>query len=270
MGVFDAAPKRRRRRRRRWQASARRLARLRVGRASALRGRRSALLARAFGDPAEIAIGKVRVAVPRTSLPWRFRRRRMSRQSFPSSASTAAAARWPGDTRRGGSRARRARLLPLGDRLPNVWSIASAAPRGGFDAVIGNPPYVRQELLGEEVKRALKAGYAAFDGMADLYVYFYEQALRLLSPGGRLSYVVTNKWLRAGYAEALAGRVRRARRTRVHRRLRPRQALSSRTPTSSPAWSWCVVPCRPKTPARAPRSASSRARTCRARVSPQL
>ena len=41
--------------------------------------------------------------------------------------------------------------------------------------------------------------------MADLYVYFFEQGLRLLRPGGRLSYVVTNKWLRAGYAEALRG-----------------------------------------------------------------
>jgi hypothetical protein len=90
--------------------------------------------------------------------------------------------------------------------FPNVWTkIASGAPEGGFDAIIGNPPYVRQELLGEEVKRALKADYAAWDGMADLYVYFYEQALRLLKPGGRLSFVVTNKWLRAGYAEELRG-----------------------------------------------------------------
>jgi len=88
--------------------------------------------------------------------------------------------------------------------FPNVWSdLASSSPRGGFDAVIGNPPYVRQELLGAEVKRALKADYTAFDGMADLYVYFYEQGLRLLKPGGRLSYVVTNKWLKAGYAEGL-------------------------------------------------------------------
>ena len=88
--------------------------------------------------------------------------------------------------------------------FPNVWSnLLSPEPNGGFDAVIGNPPYVRQELLGEEVKRALKADYSAYDGMADLYVYFYEQALRLLRPGGRLSYVVTNKWLKAGYAEAL-------------------------------------------------------------------
>jgi hypothetical protein len=88
--------------------------------------------------------------------------------------------------------------------FPNVWSnLLSAEPTGGFDAVIGNPPYVRQELLGDEVKRALQANYAAFAGMADLYVYFYEQGLRLLRPGGRLSYVVTNKWLKAGYAEAL-------------------------------------------------------------------
>lgn len=71
--------------------------------------------------------------------------------------------------------------------------------------MIGNPPYVRQELLGDEPKRALKPAYASFDGMADLYVYFFEQGLRLLRPGGRLSYVVTNKWLRAGYAEALRG-----------------------------------------------------------------
>jgi len=52
-------------------------------------------------------------------------------------------------------------------------------------------------------KRALKRGYKAIDGMADLYVYFYEQGLRLLKPGGRMSYVVTNRWLKAGYAEEL-------------------------------------------------------------------
>lgn len=88
--------------------------------------------------------------------------------------------------------------------FPNVWQrLASAEPEGGFDAVIGNPPYVRQELLGDEVKRALKSGYASYSGMADLYVYFYEQGLRLVRPGGRMSYVVTNKWLKAGYAEEL-------------------------------------------------------------------
>jgi Eco57I restriction-modification methylase len=98
----------------------------------------------------------------------------------------------------------RERFLHWEIAFPNVWQrLASAEPEGGFDAVIGNPPYVRQELLGDEVKRALKSGYASYSGMADLYVYFYEQGLRLLRPGGRMSYVVTNKWLKAGYAEEL-------------------------------------------------------------------
>lgn len=73
---------------------------------------------------------------------------------------------------------------------------------GGFDLVVGNPPYVRQELLGD-LKPHFERTFRAFHGMADLYVYFFEQGLRLLRPGGRLSFVVTNKWLKAGYAEPL-------------------------------------------------------------------
>jgi hypothetical protein len=57
--------------------------------------------------------------------------------------------------------------------FPNVWAkLTSDEPQGGFDAIIGNPPYVRQELLGELIKRALKKAYKAYDGMADLYIYF--------------------------------------------------------------------------------------------------
>ncbi len=73
---------------------------------------------------------------------------------------------------------------------------------GGFDVVVGNPPYVRAELLGP-YKRHWERRFATYHGSADLYVYFYELGLRLLKPGGRLAYVVTNKWLKAGYAEAL-------------------------------------------------------------------
>jgi hypothetical protein len=73
---------------------------------------------------------------------------------------------------------------------------------GGFDVVVGNPPYVRQELL-SPIKPHLEGHFASYHGMADLYVYFYELGLRLLKPGGRLSLVVTNKWLKAGYAEPL-------------------------------------------------------------------
>ncbi|MEB3211906.1 MAG: DNA methyltransferase, partial [Leptolyngbyaceae bacterium] len=73
---------------------------------------------------------------------------------------------------------------------------------GGFYVVIGNPPYVRQELL-TPFKPYLQEHYAAYDGVADLYVYFYEKGVNILRPNGVLSYIVTNKWLRAGYGEPL-------------------------------------------------------------------
>lgn len=76
-------------------------------------------------------------------------------------------------------------------------------PRAGFDAVVGNPPYVRQEELGP-YKAYFAAAYPeTYDGVADLYVYFYQQGLRLARTGGRMSYIVTNKWMRAGYGQAL-------------------------------------------------------------------
>lgn len=99
--------------------------------------------------------------------------------------------------------AKQRRFLHWQPAFPGVWrSWQGVEPEGGFDAVIGNPPYVRQEHLAA-LKPVLKARYAAYDGVADLYIYFFEQALRLLRPGGRFAFTVTNKWLKAGYAAAL-------------------------------------------------------------------
>jgi hypothetical protein len=87
---------------------------------------------------------------------------------------------------------------------PGVWTEwANKELRGGFDAVVGNPPYVRQELIRAYKPHLKRAFPDTFDGVADLYIYFYDQGLKLLKEGGRLSYVVTNKWLRARYAEGL-------------------------------------------------------------------
>ena len=72
----------------------------------------------------------------------------------------------------------------------------------GFDIVIGNPPYVRQEQI-KERKPALKANYDTFSGTADLYVYFYERAVRLLKPGGVISFITSNKWYRSAYGKKL-------------------------------------------------------------------
>ncbi|MDH6106128.1 Eco57I restriction-modification methylase domain-containing protein [Anabaenopsis tanganyikae CS-531] len=83
-----------------------------------------------------------------------------------------------------------------GGEFPQVFA------EGGFDVVIGNPPYIRQELL-SEFKPYLQANYQSYNGVADIYVYFYEKGLNLLKPEGILSYIVTNKWLRSGYGEPL-------------------------------------------------------------------
>jgi len=73
---------------------------------------------------------------------------------------------------------------------------------GGFDAVIGNPPYVRQEGLKEQ-KKYLEAHYTVYQGTADLYAYFIEKGINLLRPKGQFSYIVANKWMRANYGRPL-------------------------------------------------------------------
>ncbi|HEY4057859.1 MAG TPA: N-6 DNA methylase [Kofleriaceae bacterium] len=75
---------------------------------------------------------------------------------------------------------------------------------GPFDAVIANPPYIRQEsLAGEAVKKADLRNWRTYDGVADLYVYFIELAHGILKPGGRYAVVAPNKWMTAEYARPL-------------------------------------------------------------------
>ncbi|MBM4459130.1 MAG: hypothetical protein FJ011_15440 [Chloroflexi bacterium] len=74
---------------------------------------------------------------------------------------------------------------------------------GGFDVIVGNPPYVRQETLGEAFKAYVAGRYATHAGAADLYVYFIERAMQLLKPGGYFGFIVANKWLRASYGRPL-------------------------------------------------------------------
>ena len=73
---------------------------------------------------------------------------------------------------------------------------------GGFDAIVGNPPYVRQESL-SAIKSYLESHYQSFDGIADLYTYFMERSLRLLKSGGLFSYIVSSSFLRTTYGEPL-------------------------------------------------------------------
>lgn len=72
----------------------------------------------------------------------------------------------------------------------------------GFDVVIGNPPYVRQEDL-IELKTYLQQSYKSFVGTADLFVYFVELGLRNLKHYGNFTYIIPNKWMKAGYGKKL-------------------------------------------------------------------
>ena len=71
--------------------------------------------------------------------------------------------------------------------------------KGGFDVVIGNPPYVRHEGI-KELKPQLKAEFGLFfRGTADLYTYFYKRGLDILHDRGHLCYIAPNKFMRAAY-----------------------------------------------------------------------
>ena len=72
----------------------------------------------------------------------------------------------------------------------------------GFDVVIGNPPYIRQEQL-KELKPYFKEHFEVYQGTADLYQYFIEQGVKLLNKNGLFHYIVSNKWMRANYGKPL-------------------------------------------------------------------
>ena len=98
------------------------------------------------------------------------------------------------------------RRSPWYDRFPEVFT----APEGGFDIVLSNPPYVRQERLNDRRKseapracQALLPTEFRFDGKSDLYAYFFHLGLGLLREGGALCIIASNSWLDAGFGAAL-------------------------------------------------------------------
>src|SRR3989338_6992557 len=118
-------------------------------------------------------------------------------------------------------------LLKDPAQKPFVWDIDFAevfADEGGFDIVIGNPPYVRQEKIAppnklkEEItledrreykEKLIKSVQNRFpvvfdwDKKSDLYVYFYFHGLSLLNSGGVFCFITSNSWLDVGYGKGL-------------------------------------------------------------------
>ena len=78
---------------------------------------------------------------------------------------------------------------------------------GEFDIIVGNPPYSRQEHILEALLREYRARFRTMFDRADIYVAFYERALDLLMPGGRLGFICANCWMKNRYGGPLREKI---------------------------------------------------------------
>ena len=82
-------------------------------------------------------------------------------------------------------------------------SLSEVTTQGGFDIVIGNPPYVQMQKDGGKLAREFETnGYQTFERTGDIYTLFYEKGIQLLKHKGHLTYITSNKWMRAGYGKS--------------------------------------------------------------------
>ena len=74
---------------------------------------------------------------------------------------------------------------------------------GGFDIMIGNPPYIQLQKIKEESEKLKQENYDTFIRTGDIYCLFYEQGFNFLREGGVLTYITSNKWMRGAYGKKL-------------------------------------------------------------------
>ncbi len=73
----------------------------------------------------------------------------------------------------------------------------------GFDAIIGNPPYVQLQSMGEMSDVYSERDYSCYNKSADLYCLFVERAYSLLKKNGYFSFIMPNKWMLVDYGKEL-------------------------------------------------------------------
>ncbi len=87
-----------------------------------------------------------------------------------------------------------------------IWKLEFSevfSKNNGFDIVIGNPPYLRNQGIDEDIRDTYKSIYESATGSYDLYVLFVEKGLKLLSDNGLLNYIMPNKWVNSDYGKGL-------------------------------------------------------------------
>ncbi|HPN68008.1 MAG TPA: N-6 DNA methylase [Saprospiraceae bacterium] len=87
--------------------------------------------------------------------------------------------------------------------LWHTWFKKDVFDKGGFDIMIGNPPYIQLQKMGKETDILQEAGFETFARTGDIYCLFYEKGIDLLKKGGTLTYITSNKWLRTDYGKNL-------------------------------------------------------------------
>ena len=89
--------------------------------------------------------------------------------------------------------------------FPEVFVDELGEPRenGGFDAVIGNPPYIRVQEIGREMADYCRARFTCASGSFDAYLVFLERGIGLLAPHGRLGFIVPNRLFKLDFARRL-------------------------------------------------------------------
>ncbi len=73
----------------------------------------------------------------------------------------------------------------------------------GFDCIIGNPPYIQLQSMGDDADALQQMNYDTYTRTGDIYCLFYECGLKITKGHGYLCYITSNKWMRAAYGEAL-------------------------------------------------------------------
>jgi len=93
------------------------------------------------------------------------------------------------------------------DKHPFSWEeeFSQIMERGGFDVIVGNPPYIRIQTLPKGDAAWYNGHYQAASGSYDIYVLFVERALQLLRPGGVMGFILPNKFFQASYGRELRG-----------------------------------------------------------------
>ena len=91
------------------------------------------------------------------------------------------------------------------EKHPFNWAqgFPQVIERGGFDIIIGNPPYVRIQTLPRDEVGYYNETYGAATGSYDIYALFVERGLHLLRPGGLLGFIIPNKFMQAAYGKGL-------------------------------------------------------------------